>query len=130
MGRRFAVIAVACAVGVTGASAAAPSKLVGTWTRTVTQADVSRAHAYGVSAGSVWTLIVRRNGTALVGGPAGQFSGAMVPAGAGKVHVNLGTACTNVYTWKTSGQTLTFTKVRDCEPDRVAAFNGVWHKKG
>jgi hypothetical protein len=46
------------------------------------------------------------------------------------VHVDLGTACTNVYTWRASASTLTFAKVKDCEPDRVAVFAGAWHKSG
>lgn len=130
MGRPFAVLAVALTVGVAGASAAVPPKLVGTWTRTVTQADINRAHAYGLSPGTVWTFVARKNGTATVGGPAGQFTGTLVPAGANRLHINLGTQCPNVYTWRASGRTLTFAKVKDCQPDRVGAFVGVWHKKG
>ena len=130
MGRLVATVAVALAVGVAGAGAAAPPQLVGKWTRTVTQADIARAGAGGLTAGSVWTLTVRKSGTSFVGGSAGQFSGTIVPAGTNRVHVKLGTACQNVYTWRASARTLTFTKVKDCEPDRVAAFNGVWHKSG
>jgi hypothetical protein len=127
--RCFAVVAIALAVGVAGAGAAVPPQLVGKWTRTITQADVTHARANGITAGSEWTLIIRKSGVAFVGGSAGQFSGNVVPAGSGKVHVNLGTACPNVYTWK-SGKTLTFTKVKDCEPDRIAVFNGVWKRAG
>jgi hypothetical protein len=130
MGRRFAVIAVTCTVGVTAASAAVPSKLVGTWTRTVTKADIDRAKAYGLSAGTVWTFVARKNGTGSVAGPAGRFDGSLIPAGANRLHINLGTSCPNVYTWRVSGRTLTFAKVNDCQPDRVGAFVGVWHKKG
>jgi hypothetical protein len=130
MGRLVATVAVALVVGVAGAGAAAPPQLVGKWTRTVTQPDITRAHANGLTPGSFWTLVVRKSGTAFAGGSAGQFSGTIVPAGANRVHVNVGTACQNVYTWHTSGKTLTFAKVKDCEPDRVAAFNGVWRKSG
>lgn len=130
MRRLVAVAAVSLVVGVAGASAAAAPQLVGAWTRVVTQADVARSQANGINAGSEWRLIIRRSGAAFVGGSAGQFSGTIVSAGAGRVHVNLGTACANVYTWRTAGRTLTLTKVKDCEPDRVAVFSGVWHRSG
>ena len=130
MGRLVATGAVALVAGVAGASAAAPPQLVGTWKRTVTAADVKRAHSTGIPSDSAWTLIVRKSGVAFVGGNVGQFNGKIVPAGANRVHVNLGTPCPNVYAWRVAGRTLTFTKEKDCEPDRVAAFNGTWKRSG
>jgi hypothetical protein len=107
-----------------------PSKLVGKWTRIPTDADVRRAHATGINSGTVWTLTVQKNGSAVISGSAGTFSGPIVPAGPSRVHLNFLTPPSDTYAWRASGKTLTFTKVKDSVPDRVAVFNGVWHKSG
>ena len=49
-----------------------------------------------------------------------------MPAGANRVHINIGTPVQNIYLWHVSGPLLTFKKVKDCEPDRAAAVVGVW----
>ena len=53
----------------------------------------------------------------------------MVPAGKGRVHIQLGSPAANVYGWKLAGRMLTLTKISDPTPDRVAVFLGVWKRK-
>jgi hypothetical protein len=133
------VLAVAVAVPVASGIAAVtqtravPARLVGTWTRNVTSAEVKRANAAGILAGSVCTLTIKKSGilnasvfcTRGVGG----FDGIITPAGTNRVHINLGLSGQNVYRWSVSGRLLTFTKIRDPVQDRVAVFWGVWKRK-
>jgi len=107
------------------------AKLVGKWTRTVIQADVTKSGGYGVQGGSKFTLTVKKSGAAVVASPSigPPFTGKIVAAGGSRVHINIGTPGTNVWTWRVSGGALTFTKVKDSEPDRVAVFEGVWKRQ-
>ena len=104
---------------------AVPAPLVGTWKRTETTADVNREHAKGVAADTVYTLIIKKNGAAVLGSSAYGFQGKVVPAGANRVHINIGAPVQNVYLWHVSGPLLTLKKVKDSEPDRAAAVVGV-----
>lgn len=107
-----------------------PAKLVGTWTRTVTQTDVTKSGGYGVQIGSKWTLSVKKTGAAAVNSPGSSpITGKILAAGAGRVHINLGNPVTNVYTWRVAGATLTFTKVKDADGDRLAVFAGKWRRR-
>jgi hypothetical protein len=102
---------------------------VGKWTRTVTTADTAREKTNGVTAGSFWTLIVEKNGTALIGGNGGQYSGKLVPAGAASIHVKMGDPIPNVYAWRVAGNHLTLTRVKDTDGDRAAIFLGTWQRE-
>jgi hypothetical protein len=131
-----AVLAVAVLIGAGSAIAAAtstsavPSKLVGKWTRKVTNADVKRTGGFGVPAGTVCTLTIKKSGGAgLVCTNVGGFEGTIVPAGTNRVHINLGIPSPNVYKWRVSGPLLTFTKLKDTVGDREAAMEGVWKRK-
>ena len=113
-------------------TSAVPAKLVGQWTRKVSTADVKRARAPGIPAGSVCTLTVKKAGlfnARIVCTGAGEFTGNIVPAGASRVHINLGLSDPNTYRWSVSGTRLTFTKINDPVGDRVAALWGVWKRK-
>jgi hypothetical protein len=132
------VLAVAVVVPVTSGIAAGtraravPAKLVGTWTRKVTSADVKRANAAGIPAGSVCMLTIKKSGivnASVFCRSVGGFEGVITPAGTNRVHINLGLSNPNVYRWLVSGRLLTFTKIRDPVQDRVAVFWGVWTRK-
>jgi hypothetical protein len=113
------------------APSAAPPKLVGRWTRTVTAADLARTPSNFVQIGSVWTLIVKKNGAFLVGSAqtVGAIPGTIVPAGATRVHIKGGTPAPDVYGWRVSGKRLTFTKIKDTDADRAVVFLGTWHRE-
>jgi hypothetical protein len=124
------VVPVASGIAAVTQTSAVPAKLVGKWTRKVTSADVKRTGGYGVSAGTVCTLTVKRSGVAhLDCTNIGGFGGTIVPAGANRVHINLGIPSPDVYKWRVSGRLLTFTKVKDTVADREAAMEGVWKRK-
>jgi hypothetical protein len=103
--------------------------LVGTWTRKVTRADVKRTGGHGIPVGTVCTLTIKKSGESrLVCANLDSLFGFIIPAGSGRVHINLGLAHPDVYTWRVSGRLLTFTKVKDTVGDRVAAMEGVWRR--
>jgi len=111
-------------------ASALPGQLAGTWTRTVTKADVKRTEGAATLIGAKCTFTVNANGAAHVGCTRiGGFGGTVVAAGRNRVHVNLGIPAPDVYGWYVAGQTLTFTKVSDTVPDREAVFVGVWKRK-
>ena len=135
---RCAAVVLAVAVGIPVASgiaaetkaSAVPAKLVGRWTRTVTSADIKRTGGYGVAAGTVCTLTIKKGGaTHLDCTNIGGFDGNIVAAGVNRVHINLGITSPNVYRWRVSGRLLTFTTLRDDVSDREAAMQGVWKRK-
>jgi hypothetical protein len=111
------VAGLACSSGSAIASerSALPQQVVGTWTRTVTTADVARVKTNGVTAGSFWTLIVQKNGSAMVGGNGGQYTGMLVPVGTTRIHVKMGDPTPNVYGWRLAGRRLTLTRIKDAD---------------
>jgi hypothetical protein len=126
------VVPVASGIAAVTQARAVPAKLVGTWTRKVTSADVKRASAAGILAGSVCTLKIKKSGilnASVFCTTVGGFEGIITPAGTNRVHINLGLSNPNVYRWQVSGRLLTFTKIRDPVQDRVAVFWGVWKRK-
>lgn len=114
-------------------TSAVPAKLVGTWTRKVTSADVKRENmtdqdVIDAGAGTVWTLrITKRSPASLYG--IKYFTGPIIPAGANRVHIFVGFFYPNVYKWRVSGRLLTLTKVNDSLPIRAAVLRGVWKRK-
>jgi hypothetical protein len=135
VGRRIAVVLLVAAVACSSGSAIArgrgtfPQKLTGKWTRTVTTADTAREKTNGVTAGSSWTLIVQKDGSSIVGGNGGQFSGKLVVAGPTSVHVRMGDPSPNVYAWRVAGNHLTLTRIKDADGDRAAIFWGTWQRE-
>lgn len=135
---RLAALSIAVAVVIPAASglaaetrtSAAPPQLVGKWTRKITSADVKRTGGYPGLAGAVCTLVIKKTGAASIAcGTLAGFTGNIVRAGANRVHINLGTPSPDVYRWRVSRGLLTFTKVRDSEPDRVEAMVGTWKRR-
>jgi hypothetical protein len=107
-------------------------KLVGTWTRTVSKADVQREEAYGGLAGAHCTLTVKMSGASHIACP-GQasvsFSGPITSKGTNHVQISLGDLNPNTYKWHVAGRLLTLTKLKDSNPDRSATMSGVWKRK-
>ena len=131
-----AVLAAAVFVLVASGTAAAmqrsafPAKLVGTWTRTITLADVKRSHGYENPAGTVCTLTIKHGGAAhLACTGVGAWDSKLVPAGSGRIHIGFGDPTPGVYRWHVSGRLLTLTKLSDRQPDRVGVLWGVWKRK-
>ena len=113
-------------------SSALPAPLLGKWTRTVTSADVKHVGATGIPAGSICTLTINHsvlNASVSCTKGVGAFQGIVAPAGANRVHIQLGMPNPDVYSWRVSGSHLTFTKVKDTVPDREAVFLGIWQRK-
>jgi hypothetical protein len=102
-----------------------PAKLVGTWTRKVTSADIKRTGGTGITPGSVWTLTITKNGHASIGG----FEGYIHAVGANRFRTNVGIGDPALYKWRVSGRLLTLTKISDQTPDREAVFEGVWKRR-
>ena len=123
--------ALACASGsaFAGEEAAFPQQLTGKWTRTVAAADTARENTNGVTAGSFWTLIVQKDGTAIVGGNGGQYSGKLVPAGATRIHAKMGDPTPNVYAWRIAQNHLTLTRLKNPDGDRSTIFWGTWQRE-
>lgn len=128
----FALGAAPNAIGAVTGARAVPPRLVGVWTRTVTEADAQRAGAGQGFVGNHGTLIIKKSGrdnATLRLGAGYNVVGDVVSAGPGRVHIQIGSPAPNVYRWKVAGRRLTFTKVSDDAPDRVVVFVGTWKRK-
>ena len=109
-----------------------PAQLVGTWTRTVTKADVTREEAAPSLAGSACTLTVKRGGSARIvcpHTPGAVFTGTIVPKGKNHVQVVFGDLSPNSYSWRVAGRHLVLAKLEDPTPDRAATMAGTWTRK-
>jgi hypothetical protein len=128
-----ALLAVGNGVAALSQTRAFPAQLVGQWTRTVTAVDVKRSGSTDVSAGSVWTLTIKKSGAASISTPTSsersRFTGHIVPAGANRVHIYVPFVIPNVYRWRVSGRLLTFTKISDKFATAAPVFPGVWKRK-
>jgi hypothetical protein len=138
--RRPAVVAIAAGLVTASGTAtrttssAFPTKLVGQWTRKVTFADLKRSSGGVVvpvvPVGTACTLTIKATSAIhLVCTNLGAFDGRLVPAGPDRVYIKVDVPEKNVYWWRVSGRSLTFTKVSEPVPDRAAVFWGVWRRK-
>ena len=127
-----AVVPAANGIAASTQTRAFPAQLVGVWTRTVTEADAQHPGAGQGYVGDHCTLTIKksgRNNASILLAKGDKLVGAVVPAGKGPVHIQLGSPAPNVYGWKLAGRLLTLTKISDDAPDRVAVFVGVWKRK-
>src|SRR5262245_43202180 len=126
-----AVVPVAGGIASGQRASALPAKLVGTWTRKVTAADVKRENAVDIStgdvSGTVWTLAIKKSGAASVSGVR-YWAGPVRRAGRNRVHIDVGFHYPNVYWWQVSGRQLALRKVNDSLPLRAAVLQGVWKR--
>jgi len=109
-----------------------PPKLVGTWTRTPTKADVTREEANPTIAGSHCTLTIKTSGAAHIvcaQTPGLNFAGKFVPKGPSHVQIVFADLSPNSYSWHVSGRQLILKKVVDPTPDRSATMSGTWTRK-
>ena len=113
-----------------------PAKLVGRWTRNVTQHDWDK-HGQGAQSFPVgfWSLVIKRNGDVNVyvpGGTSPDFATSFSASPDGRLTVHAVPICVpnGQYRWKVTGNLLTITKVADklC-PARIALYAGVWKRK-
>jgi hypothetical protein len=128
------VIPVASGIGAVRQTGVVPAKLVGTWTRTVSSADVKRTPGGLVlMAGHVFTLNIAKSGSWTVAckglGGLCTADGNMVPAGADRVRIIINGEPPALYGWRVSGRLLTLTKLKDAVPDRRLVMWGIWKRK-
>src|SRR3954466_8539329 len=86
----LSAVALALVVVATATAAPPPDPMLGTWTRTVTKADVKRAHSKRVVAGSTWTLVIRKETSRASSPGVKPFKGAIVIAAPTLVNLELG----------------------------------------
>jgi hypothetical protein len=116
----------------TRAIGAVPSKLVGRWSRNITQADWKR-YGQGFPSG-VWSFVVDRNGSVGVYYPHTtyvDFRTEFAVSGA-RLTINAIPICPTKgrYLWKVAGRLLTIEKVADPQCSaRAALFTGAWKKR-
>jgi hypothetical protein len=120
----LAAVGVALVI-VAAAAAAPPEQLLGTWTRTVSAADVNRAHATGIIGGSKWTLTIGRSKSTVRSAGGKSLKGVVIPASATLVNIELG-AKPDLYGWRRAGKTVVFIFKHDPNPNRVAILVGTW----
>jgi hypothetical protein len=132
------------AIGTSTASLSTfPRSLEGVWTRTVTAADIRRAHARHAVTPGVWKMDVGVSKSGTYGnvyitknGRNVGLGGTMVALGSGHLDMVMGFPSgtapgpPNNWRWKLSGKRLALTPVRDSNADRIAFFAGVWRKTG
>ena len=129
-------VAAAAVFAVAARSAAAPqlsAKLVGTWSRQLTQSDVTKGKPEIPAAllvGTKCTLSLKSTGAAHLacGKLLGQFNGSVTPTGSTNVRIDVGDGRPNTYRWSVSGSVLTLTKVTDPSTNRITIFGGAWHR--
>lgn len=128
------VVPVTSGIGAVRHTNTVSPRLVGKWTRTITDADVKRAKgSLLLLAGNVVKFNVAKNGHFTLdegfGPNLGHEAGNIVPAGPNRIHINISGEPANLYRWRVSGRLLTLTKLKDPNPNRVAVFWGVWKRK-
>src|SRR3954471_21039758 len=125
------LLAVGLALSVVDATATAappPDPMLGTWTRTVTKADVKRAHSKRVVAGSKWTLVIGAETSRATSPGTRPFKGASATGGPTLVNVELGHEnC--LYGWRRAANTLLFSLTSDPNHNREAILVGTWKRR-
>jgi hypothetical protein len=122
-------IALALAFAASAAAAPPPQQMFGTWTRTVTGADVQKVGATKVVAGQTWTLVITRNESSANHGKT-TMRGNVVPTNAAQVNIELGQQKPNLYRWQRVGNKLILHANAEPNPDRKAVLVGTWVKRG
>jgi hypothetical protein len=111
---------------------ALPSKLVGRWSRNISQADWRR---YGESFPvGVWSFVVAKNGSVGVYYPRTTYVDFTTEFAVSNARLTIDSipicATKGRYQWKVAGRSLAIKEVADpkCRP-RAALFAGVWKRK-
>jgi len=124
----LAALLAALIVTAAASAAAPPHPVIGTWTRTVSAQDISRAHAKKIKAGSTWKLVITEHKSTLSSPGAKSYSGTIIPSSRTQVSFELGPDEANLYTWRLAGKTLTLKKYSDPSAERVAILDGAWKR--
>jgi hypothetical protein len=129
-----AILAVAVASSTAATTATVPAKLVGSWSRTVTDAS---NHRFSASAQlGLWAMTIGKAGAFEITAPkpppnssSRHLHGRITVTGR-RFSVTTGCNSTNLFGWKVSGKLLTVTYVTDKKcPGRAAVMVGVWRRK-
>jgi len=125
----LSVVALALVIVAAATAAPPPDPMLGTWTRTVTKADVKRAHSKNVVAGSKWTLVIGKDTSRASSPGTKPFKGGIVIAAPTLVNIELGHEnC--LYGWRRAASTLLFTLRSDPNHNREAILVGTWKRRG
>jgi opacity protein-like surface antigen len=125
----LAIAACACAALLAATAAAAappPTQIIGTWTRTVSKADVLRAHATRIKPGSKWKLVITERKSVASSPGVRPFAGQFTPETAVTVSLSVGDGKYNLYSWRRVGDTLRFQVQKDDNANRRAVLDGLW----
>jgi hypothetical protein len=129
-----AILAVAVASSAAATTATVPTKLVGSYSRTVTDAS---NHRFKASAQlGLWAMTIGKTGKFEIVAPkpppnstSRRLKGRITVTGR-RFSITTGCKSTNVFGWKVSGKLLTVTYVTDKScPGRAAVMVGVWRRK-
>jgi hypothetical protein len=124
----LAAVALSLVFAAAATAAPPPDPMLGTWTRTVTKADVLRAHSKRVPVGSKWTLVIAKETSRATSPGLKPFKGAIVIATPSAVNIELGLEnC--LYAWHRAGNTLLFIKSSDPNHNREAILVGTWKRR-
>lgn len=109
------------------------AKLVGSWSRKITQSDVARGKPQmpaPVLVGAACRFSVQPTGAARLacGHLIPALSGQLVPLSGNTFRITLGDGRPNSYRWSVSGSHLTLTPVSDPSHDRQTIFHGTWRR--
>jgi opacity protein-like surface antigen len=122
-----AVVAAAALFAAAAVSAAPPpTQLLGTWTRTVSKADVARAHSTRVKAGSKWTLVITAAKAVASSPGLKPFRGHFTLETVSTVSLSVGDGKYNLYGWQRIGNQLLFNFQKDDNANRRAVLAGLW----
>jgi len=125
----LAALVAALIVVATASASPPPKELVGKWTRTVSAADVLRAHARKVIIGTTWTLSITQRGSIASTPGRVPLRGEIIPSSPTQINIEIGQQKPNLYSWKRSGKSLALHAYADSIADRTAVLNGVWKKR-
>lgn len=122
------LVALALVVVAAATAAPPPDPVLGTWTRTVTKADVKRAHSTRVPVGSKWTFVITKGTSRATSPGLKPFKGAVTIATPTSLNIELGLDnC--LYVWHRVGNTLLFIKSVDKNHNRDAILVGTWKRR-
>jgi hypothetical protein len=128
----LAAVAVACALAAPalGSGGAVPTRLLGTFGRTIPAKDLAQTglpQAYGR-----WSLTIKKDRTLFLQGPQAFSTYEHLTATSSTRFTVRDDFCTpraGTYGWKLSGKSLKVVNVKDRCSDRSAVLAGVWKRK-
>src|SRR3954467_13587341 len=124
----LSVVALALVFVAAATAAPPPDPMLGTWTRTVTKADVKGAHSKNVVAGSQGAHATGKETSRGRSPGTKPFKGGIVIAAPTLVNIELGHEnC--LYGWRSAAKTLLFSLRSDPNHNREAILVGTWKRR-